>query len=130
MDKKSIKKNVAKSDAGWFNQIRENKGGDKIKILAELQKIHKNKFEFALRDNKIVLIKRLKPQFREGVVCIPEEIDVLGEGAFANQNDIIKIVFPEHQIEVEEKACFNCINLTELICLNASKIGDFAFAKE
>lgn len=102
--------------------------GTPEEILDLLKKIHKDTFEFVLEDEKIVLIKRLKPQTKHGVVCIPEEIDIIGEKALANQEDIIKIIFPGHQIEVRKMACINCANLESISFLNASKVGDFVFA--
>ena len=125
------KKNVAKSIVGRQNQIiRAKKVGYKEKIFEELKEIHKETFEFTLENNKIILTKRLKPQSNDGIVCLPEEIDVLGERSLAYQNDITRIIFPEHEIEIEKMACFDCVNLVNIICLNASKIGDFAFARK
>lgn len=61
------------------------------KKLIKLQEIHQDTYKFILEDEKIVLTKRLKPQTKHGVVVIPEEVDIIGEKALANQNDIIKI---------------------------------------
>jgi len=100
----------------------------KEQIFKELREIHKDTFELKLINKKIVLTKRLKPQSKNGIVCLPEDIDVLGESSLANQTDIIKILFPEHKIEIEPLACINCTSLESIRFLNASKIGDFAFA--
>jgi len=100
----------------------------KEQIFKELKDIHKDTFEFKLINKKIVLTKRLKPQSKNGVVCLPEDIDVLGKYSLANQEDILKIIFPKHEIEIEKMACINCINLESISFLNASKIGNFAFS--
>ena len=61
-------------------------------------------------------------------VLVPDEVKVIGDGAFKKNKLLISITLPEHLSAIGHYAFKKCINLTSIeIPESVTVIGDFAF---
>lgn len=61
-------------------------------------------------------------------VLVPDEVVVIGDGAFKNQNKLISVTLPEDITSIGHYAFSGCRNLTSIeIPYRVTTIGDYAF---
>ncbi len=62
-------------------------------------------------------------------VLVPDEVVVIGDGAFKNQNKLISVTLPENITSIGHYAFSGCRSLTSIeIPYSVTTIGDYAFS--
>lgn len=61
-------------------------------------------------------------------LVLPDSVDLIGVGAFADMLELVEINIPEGVVEIGSAAFYNCIVLSEIVIPKTVKrIGEFAF---
>jgi len=84
-----------------------------------------NTFEVECAENEVILKKYNR---KSPIVVIPDNITVIGAGAFYNHEEIREIRFPRGLKRIEDKAFYHCLNLMKMQLPDGlTDIGDEAF---